>query len=221
MNDVSVVVPAFNEEARLEATLRALRKIPDLLEIIVVNDGSRDDTSAIAHLYADRVIDLPQNQGKGRALQEGWRMATGEIIVCVDADLEKTAVEVKHLLDAIREKGMDVTISLFKPGSKAGLGFVRRRAQSIVYRQTGVFISAPLSGQRAFRRKWLDVLLKEQYEGFGVETKMTIDLLKSGAKIMEVETTMAHREMGKSFRGFLHRFKQWREIERHVKVVRK
>jgi glycosyltransferase involved in cell wall biosynthesis len=221
MNDVSVIIPAYNEEARIEHTIKAIHRIPGIHEVIVVNDGSVDGTSRIAHLYADVTIDIEKNVGKGNALLVGWRMAQGELIACVDADLEETASELEKLIVPIREKRADLAISTIKTGQKAGFGLVKRRAQAIVYKYTGMNVISPLSGQRVFHRKWLTLLLEQEYRGFGVEIKMTVDFILAGAKIIEVETCMAHREMGKSFAGFYHRFKQWVDIERHMKVVRK
>ncbi|MEC2073848.1 glycosyltransferase family 2 protein [Alkalihalophilus marmarensis] len=220
MNNVSVIIPAYNEEVFIKDTIDALRNIPGLLEIIIINDGSTDQTSTIAHQYADHVIDLSQNKGKGNALKIGWQAARGEFIACVDADLGRSAVELKNLIVPIQDNLADLVISKVKAGDRAGFGFVKRRAQSIILKYTGAMIEAPLSGQRIFHRKWLDLLLNEEYNGFGVETKMTIDFLLAGAVVKEVETSMTHREMGKSPAGFMHRLRQWIDIERQLRFIR-
>jgi glycosyltransferase involved in cell wall biosynthesis len=217
MIDVSYIIPAFNEEGRIAKTLEALKSVCHSSEIIVVNDGSTDRTAEIAERFADRVISYPLNKGKGYALKQGWREASGTYIACLDADLEETAKEILSLIEPIRNGEADVTISIIQPGTKAGTGFVKKRVQALVYKKTGVILEAPLSGQRVFHRKWLPLLLKQTYKGFGIETQMTIDLLCAGANYLEVATTMKHREMGRDLKGFYHRLKQWVDIEKQLR----
>ncbi|WP_017727030.1 glycosyltransferase family 2 protein [Halalkalibacterium ligniniphilum] len=220
MSDVSVVIPAFNEEARLKKTITAVRTIPQVKEVIVVDDGSCDKTKDIAYELGDRTIVFSTNKGKGHALQAGWRTAKGEYILCLDADLAESAAEAFRLIVPLQEAEVDGTISNIPAGRKKGFGLVKRRAQTVIYRETGIYLHAPLSGQRAFHRRWLQLLLSEHYEGFGIETKMTLDMLKAGAVLKEVDTNMSHRETGKNLQGFLHRFKQWREIEKSLRGLR-
>ena len=219
MIDISFIIPAYNEEGRIEKTLQALKSISHASEIIVVNDGSTDQTAEIAKQYADQVISYPFNKGKGYALKQGWQEAKGTYIACLDADLEETAKEILSLIEPIKKGEADVTISIIKPGKKAGAGIVKKRVQALVYKKTGVKVEAPLSGQRVFHRKWLPLLLNQTYRGFGIETQMTIDLLCAGANYLEIETTMKHREMGRDFKGFYHRLKQWVDIEKQLRGV--
>ncbi|GAE24618.1 glycosyltransferase [Halalkalibacter wakoensis JCM 9140] len=211
MIETSFIIAAYNEEKTIEKTLQALRNHPHFLraEIIVVDDGSQDQTSDVARKWADVVVSFQDNKGKGTAMQRGWKEAKGDYIVCLDADLEETAEEIFSLLPPLLEAKADMTISIINPGKKSGMGFVKRRVQSIVERETGVKLEAPLSGQRAFHKKWLSVLLRKSYYGFGIETQMTIDVLKAGATCVEIETNMKHREMGRDVKGFVHRLKQW------------
>src|SRR5690606_4976558 len=146
---------------------------------------------------------------KGMALQEGWKIAKGTYVICLDADLRESASEVTSLVKPLQNKEADFVISILNARKRAGFGFVKRRAQSIVYGKTGIQIKAPLSGQRGFHRKWLPLLLDRSYHRFGIEMQMTIDLLRAGATCLEIPTTMTHREMGKNVKGFIHRMKQW------------
>ena len=220
MNNLSIVIPAYNEERRIGRTLQAITELFPEAELIVVNDGSSDNTEQIAKSFTEIILTLTENKGKGFALQRGWEKATGQYVACLDADLEESAKEVVHLLEPIQEGEADMTISIIKPGKKAGMGMVRRRVQSMIYKKTGIKLEAPLSGQRVFHRSLLPILLDKPYEGFGVEAQMTIDVLQSGARCLEVPTTMTHRELGKNVNGFIHRFKQWLEIERQFRGVR-
>ncbi|MFC0561600.1 glycosyltransferase family 2 protein [Halalkalibacter alkalisediminis] len=219
MIDVTYIIPAYNEEGRIEKTLQALKNITHSSEIIVVDDGSTDRTAEIAKQYADQVISYPVNKGKGYALKQGWREANGTFIACLDADLEETAEEILSLIEPIKKGEADIAISIIKPGKRAGAGIVKKRVQALVYKKTGVKLEAPLSGQRVFHRKWLPMLLNKTYKGFGIETQMTIDLLCAGASYLEVATTMKHREMGRDLKGFYHRLKQWVDIEKQLRGV--
>ncbi|GAE31897.1 glycosyltransferase family 2 protein [Halalkalibacter hemicellulosilyticus] len=218
---VSLVIPAYNEAKYIVQTLAYIKKLGEKdTELIVVDDGSTDETASLARKMADQLICLRENHGKGFALQAGWQSAKGEYIVCLDADLEKSALEYVELLKPVKAQQTDICLSIIQPGKKAGNGFVKKRVQKLIYQQTGMWLEAPLSGQRAFHRKWLPILLKQHYEGFAVEAQMTIDLLKAGASIFELQTTMTHREMGKSLKGYTHRLKQWWQIEKQLRSVR-
>src|SRR5690606_41974782 len=87
---VSVIIPAYNEEERIGGTLRAVRRL-GCDEVIVVDDGSRDQTAAIAGRYADQVIRLAKHRGKGAALAEGIRVDKGESLMVLDDDLSAHA----------------------------------------------------------------------------------------------------------------------------------
>lgn len=215
----SFVIPAYNEENFLERTLLAIQRFTDQAEIIVIDDGSDDNTKMIAGQYADKLITFAENKGKGFALQAGWQAARGDVIICLDADLGESAQEIEVLIEALERGVADLVISVMKPGKRAGFGLVKRRVQAMIYRETGVKLASPLSGQRVFRRNWLPVLLEKDYKRFGVEAQMTLDLLRAGATCAEITTRMTHREMGKNMRGFLHRLKQWLEIERQLREV--
>jgi glycosyltransferase involved in cell wall biosynthesis len=220
MIDISFIIPAYNEEERIGTTLQTIRNHFPSAEVIVIDDGSHDRTKEIAEIYADKVLSSALNKGKGHAMQQGWRVANRTYIACLDADLEESAKDVSSLIPPLQQGKADVTISIIKPGRQAGMGFVKRRVQAIVLRETGVELQAPLSGQRVFHRKWLPVLLKKSYYGFGIETQMTIDLLRAGAKCLEIPTNMKHREMGRDIKGFVHRMKQWADIERQLRGAR-
>lgn len=213
-NNVSIVVPAFNEEAYLETTLWTLKNEDWYEQLIVVNDGSTDSTGEICDKYGDKIIHFTKNQGKSKALQAGWKLAEGNIILCLDADLGETVTEAGKLLLPFHNSSIDAVIGVLPTQSKRGFGLVKKRAQQLIYKKTKHWIKAPLSGQRAFRRKFLPLLLSKHYHGFGVETAMTIDLLRQGATIVEVDVEMRHRQTGKSLKGFLHRGRQWLELEK-------
>ncbi|WP_096201182.1 glycosyltransferase family 2 protein [Bacillus sp. FJAT-45350] len=219
MTKVSVVIPAYNEEGYLGQTLAALRQEHWYDQLIVVNDGSTDRTGKIADQYSDMTVHVHSNVGKGRALQEGWKKAEGDIIVMLDADLGPSITEAKKLLEPLQYPFFDCVIGRLPSGRKKGLGLMKKRVQRLVLKRTGTWLTSPLSGQRAIRKKWIPFLLEKNYFRFGVETEMTIDLLEEGATIVEVDTNMYHRETGKDLKGFLHRGIQWIEMERSLRRI--
>lgn len=209
---VSIVIPAFNEARNIVTTIEGIASQGEF-EIIVVNDGSIDDTSDRAMRAGAIVVELPVNSGKGKALETGLGKTSGEVIVFLDADLLESSSEVTKLLEPIVTGLADVTIARFsRPSEKpAGFGLTKGLARIGIGLVTGMAFDSPLSGQRAMRKEVLsDLLCFEQ--GFGVEVGMTIDLVKAGHRVIEVDTNMSHDETGRNLKGFLHRGRQFRDI---------
>lgn len=214
-NNVGVIIPAFNEERRIESTICALKNVPEIKDILVIDDGSTDQTSKIAELAGARVYRLDKNYGKGYALETGIQLQDNPIIIFLDGDLGESAQEVTKLLNPILKDEADVTVAKIPfVKNKGGFGFVKRLSISGIRKITGKHFSSVLSGQRAFKK---DVMKIEylQYPRFGIEFGMTIDLLCSGVRIQEVDVNMKHRITGKNFAGFIHRAKQFKDIS-HV-----
>lgn len=216
---VSAILPAFNEADRIGATLASLRTLDTIDEILVVDDGSKDQTSEVARSHgATEVVRLERNHGKGRALTVGLERATGNILLFLDADLGETAKEAHRLLVPVFEGEADMTIAVLpRPSKRGGMGFVLRAAQEGIEKATGRSFEAPLSGQRALTRKLMDKVGRIE-EQFGVEVALTIDALQVGARILEVPVNFRHRETGRDLRGFLHRWKQYRDVKRAVRA---
>ncbi|GAF63820.1 putative glycosyltransferase [Bacillus sp. TS-2] len=219
MPTISVVIPAYNEQNSLAQTLRAVKALPYTKEIIVINDGSTDHTIDIASQYSDYVIHLTKNYGKGYALQKAFQKVKGDFILCLDADLGESASEANLLIEAVINHKADLVISKMKPGRQAGFGFIKKRVQTLIWKETGVRLESPLSGQRVFHRKWLPYLLPIKSKRFGIETEMNVRLIRARASILEIETSMMHREMGRTLKGVWHRYKQWIDIKRVWKEV--
>ncbi|KAB3527385.1 glycosyltransferase family 2 protein [Alkaliphilus serpentinus] len=216
---ISVIIPAYNEEDTIEATIKSLLGMELLDEIIVVDDGSLDHTREVVSKFEEvTLISLDKNSGKGRALKEGIHYALNkfDIITLLDADLKESSKEVEKLINPLVSKEADVTIAKFPAAKrKGGFGMVKRLAYLGVLLHTGRILSTTLSGQRAFKKKVLENIEIGDY-GFGIEYGMTLDILKKGYLIEEVEVEMYHRETGRDFNGFLHRGKQFIEI---LKVI--
>lgn len=212
--DVSVIVPAYNEQQRIGATLQAIRLAagPDRLEIVVVDDGSFDGTIDEAAAYADRVLCHATNKGKGEALLSGYRAAKGRVIIFLDADLGESACHYGELLEPVACGACDMAIAALPAAArKGGFGLVKGLAVRGIYQLCGYRASAPLSGQRAMRREVLERIGKLS-GGFGIEVGLTIDAVRSGFRVAEVGVPFRHRETGRDLPGFVHRARQFVSI---------
>jgi len=212
---ISAIIPAFNEERNIGETVKALRLVREISEIIVVDDGSRDRTAAEAEQAgADYVLILPENRGKGGALAAGVELAHGEIFCFVDADLGATAVEFVSLVKPVLQGEADMAVAQFPAGRRsAGLGLVKGLASWGIHALAGYLTTSPLSGQRVLRRSVWEKAQSAR-EGFGVEVGLTVDCVRYGYIVTEVPLTMTHRETGRDWQGFRHRGKQFIHVSR-------
>lgn len=212
---VSVVIPAYNEAGRVGETVLAVRRglstVPELQpEVLVVDDGSPDATAAEAEAAGARVLRLPKNQGKGGALTTGFKQATGDLLVMLDADLRHSAEELPKLLAPVLEGLADITVATFPrmTNRPAGFGLVLRLARWGLHRAGSVPMQAPLSGQRAFTREAWEQIGRLDRD-FGVEMGLNLDAARLGLRVLEVPTTMTHRATGRNWAGFRHRGRQF------------
>lgn len=214
MKKVSVVIPAYNESVHICRTLRAVRRHVSCDELLVVDDGSTDGTAELALVWADRVIRLGCNHGKGFALQAGWEQATGEILLFLDADLCESAAYATQLLEPVFADQCDMAIAVLPgPVRKAGFGMAKGLARRGIQWMTGFIPKAPLSGQRAVKKEVLQAVGQLDH-GFGIEVGLTIDALRAGYRINEVPVAFTHRETGNDWHGYIHRGKEFFAIGR-------
>ncbi|MES2461439.1 MAG: glycosyltransferase family 2 protein [Armatimonadota bacterium] len=210
---LSVIIPAYNEADRIGSTVVAAQKLPGVREVIVVDDGSTDATSAAAESAGARVIRLAQNGGKARAMEAGADASDSPLFLFLDADLQETAERAAGLIGPVLNGDADMTIAVFPtiPGRGGGMGLVVRLSRWGVRKMTGRSLSAPLSGQRCLRREVL-AASRPLARGFGVETALNIDALRAGFNVVEIETNMDHRVTGNDLRARLHRARQLRDV---------
>ena len=224
----TVVIPALDEEQRIAATVTAARRLPHVDLVVVVDDGSTDATSARAAAAGAEVVRTDRNQGKGAAMMLGAatvasheqaRGVTPRPMLFLDADLQDTAAAAAPLLVPVLDGTADMTIATLPPddGPAAGHGFVVRLARDGIEQATGRVMSRPLSGQRALSRAAFDAALPLA-DGWGVEVGLTIDLLRQGFSVLEVEVDVRHRVTGTDWRAQVHRGRQylgvWRALRR-------
>ena len=219
---LSIIIPAYNEENKIKDTLENIKDIEEISEIIVVDDGSSDNTSKVAKEVKSpkiTVITQDKNRGKGYALNNGLKIAMEKADII--GFLDSSSKEVSKLITPILNNEADVIIAKFPPAKKkGGLGFVKGLAKSSVLEMTGVELDATLSGQRIFKKEVLEKFDEIPF-GYGVEVGMTIDILKYGYRIKEVLVNMTHSETGRDLQGFIHRGKQYYHIKKVLRQKKK
>ena len=218
---ISVLIPAYNEEKWIGQTIQAAWELPGVLQVLVVDDGSRDRTAMESFQYGAEVISLKENKGKGYALNAGADRIKGDILLLLDADLGTSASLATGLLEPVVNNRADMTVAIFpKATKKAGLGLVRGVAKKGIHYFTGFELQAPLSGQRAMLREvFMETI--PLAGGFGVEVDFSIRALLRGYRITEVPLDMFHRETGRNIKGFLHRGKQFCHVVRVLLSLKK
>ncbi|NPV52855.1 MAG: glycosyltransferase family 2 protein [Firmicutes bacterium] len=221
---LSTIIPAYNESSHIADTVKAILELQDgigrygidSIEVIVVDDGSRDATTELARKTGAVVIPLERNQGKGHALMRGLSAARGEVVAFLDADLGATAGEVAKLVAPVVAGDADLTIARFPAARRrGGFGLVKASARLGVKLLGGIDVVSSLSGQRAARKDVFERLTPFA-GGFGVEVGMTIDAARRGYRIKEVPVDMRHAETGRDLRGFTHRARQLSSVTRAI-----
>lgn len=210
---VLVVVPVYNEADKIKDTIEGLKKIDLIDEIVIVNDGSTDNTAKVIEKLGVSIITMVKNQGKGYAIKKAIEEKDYDYIAFVDGDLGFTSTEVEKLIKPVILDEVDFTIAKFPKRSdttksKGGFGFVKRLAKKGVYFYTKKKIDTSLSGQRVYKKKVIESI-KYIPNDYGIEVAMTIQALNAGYTFKEVPVNMTHRYSERSLKGFKHRGKQF------------
>jgi glycosyltransferase involved in cell wall biosynthesis len=209
-------VPARNEAGRVGATVAAIRSIPEVDEVVVVDDGSTDGTAAEAEAAGARVVRLERDLGKGAALERGVSETEAPILLLVDADLGESAAATRVLLAPVLANEADLAVAASpSTGDPSGFGLVEGFARWGIRRLTGRDLARPISGQRAVRRAVIEAA-GGFAPGFGPETGLTVDALRAGYRVVEVPCAISHRRTGRDAAGFLHRARQGADIARSL-----
>jgi glycosyltransferase involved in cell wall biosynthesis len=226
--DVAVVIAARNEADRIAATVAAAAGLAGVGLVVVVDDGSRDGTAAVARRGGAAVMRHARNRGKGAAMETGAeavrlidqreRRDHPRHLLFLDADLGDTAEQAGPLTDPVVAGTADMTIAFFAATVKlGGHGLVVGLSGAGIRRATGWQPRQPLNGQRCLTRAAFEAA-RPLAHGWGVETALTIDLLRKGLRITEVEVNLAHRATGAGLRGQLHRAHQLTDVARALAV---
>jgi glycosyltransferase involved in cell wall biosynthesis len=198
LKPLSIILPAKNEAAALTALLPVLLAAQPQAEIIVVDDGSTDDTHAICAQNGVACLSSPYSMGNGAAIKRGARAASGEIVVFMDADGQHDPADIARLLRMI-EEGYDMAIGARDWSSQAGVG---RGLANTLYnwlasRMTGHPVLDLTSGFRAVRADRFREFLHLLPNGFSYPTTSTMAFFRSAYPVAYVPITAAQR-VGKS-----------------------
>lgn len=214
------IVPAYNEEANLAAVIQGLRDHYPADDILVVNDGSTDDTGHVARQAGALLLDLPFNLGIGGAVQSGLLVAKRhghDVALQFDGDGQHTPDEIAPLLARLEAGDCDVVV---------GSRFVERSAyRTPAARRTGIAILSlvhrmvlrrritdPTSGFRAYNRGAIE-FLAEEYPHDYPEPESIVTLIRNGFRVVEVKVEMKPRQGGRSSITF------WRAVYYMFKVL--
>jgi len=229
-DEVAVVIPARNEADRIQATVTAALGLSNVALVIVVDDGSKDGTAAAARHAGAVVTQHARNRGKGAAMETGAEAAglldqrehrdRPRHLLFLDADLAGTAALAGPLIDPVLAGRADMTIAVFAATVKlGGHGLVVGLSGSGIRRATGWQPAQPLNGQRCLTRAAFEAA-RPLAHGWGVETGLTIDLLRKGMRVTEVEVELAHRATGTGMRAQVHRAHQLTDVARALAARR-
>lgn len=215
---ISVIIPAYREAGTIAATVTSIRQALERAglrehEVLVVDDGSPDETAAAATHAGARVLRHPRNRGKGQALLTGMAEAAGDVFLLLDGDLGDCAREGLRLLEPVLRGEADMTLGVLPVpvGHRGGFGLVKGLARWGVQRAGGPALQAPLSGQRGLTRAaWQRIGRLDP--GYGIEMGLNLDAVRHGLRVQEVPVDMQHRLTGRNWSGFRHRGRQFRDV---------
>ena len=195
---LSIIIPAKNEAAVIADVVSSVRDACEDAEILVVDDGSTDDTAALAEQPGVTVIRNPVSLGNGAAVKAGARAARGDILVMMDGDGQHKAKDIQLLLEKLDE-GYDMAVGARDSGSHAGVG---RLAANGLYNVFASMISGHrildlTSGFRAVKAELFRKFLYLLPNGFSYPTTITMAFLRSGFPVTFV-TIKADNRVGKS-----------------------
>ena len=196
---VSIVLPAFNEAAGLAELLPELIKSYPEHEILVINDGSTDNTASVCKENGATVISFPYSQGNGAAIKHGCRHASGEIIIFMDADGQHSVDDIPRLLEKF-EEGYDMVVGARLPETHSST--LKRFGNAVFNRfaslMAGHNIMDLTSGFRAVKKDVFSKFLYLMPNGFSYPTTSTMAFFRSGHPVAYVPISAQQRTQGTS-----------------------
>ena len=195
---ISVIIPAYNEAPTIgDLVLKTKRLYPDI-EIVVVNDGSTDDTGAIARNAGARVFSHPYNIGNGAAIKSGIRIARGDILVFMDGDNQHNPEDIAKLLYYMKD--YDMVVGARSNGDQASWGrtFGNTAYNWLASYVAKFYISDLTSGFRAIKADIARNFLSLLPNTYSYPTTLTLCVLRSGRSVKYLPINVLKRKTGKS-----------------------
>lgn len=210
---VLVLIPAYNESRKIAEVVGSIADLGVAEEILVIDDGSADDTAQRARAAGATVVSLVENLGYGGALQTGYRYAHAhgfDVVAQIDGDGQHDAAHILDLVRALDERELDVVLgSRFLEGSRSYAVPLARRAGMAVFRSiirmtTGQAISDPTTGFQALRAPVVTLFATgESYPTDYPDADVIILLHRSGFRVGEIPVRMFASETGQSMHSGL------------------
>ncbi|OAL77849.1 glycosyl transferase [Acinetobacter sp. SFB] len=191
---ISIVLPAKNESGAIGQTLAQIQQLQLFHEIIVVNDGSTDNTKQVAEEAGAKVVTHSYSKGNGAAIKTGARSATGDIIIFMDADGQHDPQDISKLLEKINQ-GYDLVVGARQKGSQASIG---RGIANTLYNNLATYMTEQkvedlTSGFRAVRADKFREFLYLLPNGFSYPTTSTMAFFRAGYSVTYVPIHAAKR----------------------------
>jgi glycosyltransferase involved in cell wall biosynthesis len=193
---LSVVMPCYNERTTIDEIIRRVMAVPLRIELIVVDDGSRDGTreilTSLAAELGFKLVFQTVNAGKGAALRRGFEEVTGDIVVIQDADLEYSPEEFPDLIQFICEGRADVVYGSRFLGKHRVFMFTHYAGNRFLTLMTNVLYNTMLSDMETCYKVMRTEVLRSftlQSDGFGIEPELTAKIFKRHYRVYEVPIT--------------------------------
>ena len=212
MKDTLMIIPAYNEEKNIGAVLDSIYALNLNVDVIVVNDGSKDRTVEVVQSRDTDVLSLPCNLGYGGALQTGFRYAASmhyKNVIQFDADGQHSANDIPKILDCLEKTGVDIAIGSrfmeggsFKAGKlkKAGMAFLKFFIRAL----TKANISDPTSGMKGLTYKIFSYYAySDNFSADYPDADILIQVLRAGYSFGETPITVIERKQGESMHSGL------------------
>lgn len=197
--DVTIIIPAYNEEDTIREVLDRVLALPISKELILVDDGSKDGTTAIATSFADRIIYIRKDSdhGKGAAIRTALNVAKGEVTIIQDADLEYSPEEIPSLIDPILKGRTDAVFgSRFTKGMPQGMALPNKVVNKLLSWMVAILYFRKISDEATCYKAIRTSKLKEMHlvcQRFEFCPEVTAKSIRMGLNIQEIPITYKPR----------------------------
>lgn len=182
--EVSVVIPAYNEEENIEKVIHAAKEVSEVDEVVVIDDGSKDHTSYVAKENGARVFSLEENKGKGYAMKRGCENAKGDVLIFLDADLQNiSSRKIRRMINPFRESYEFVKTRFDRRNGRV-TQLTAKPLLGHFFPEIEEKFEQPLSGQIGIKKDLMESLDLEI--DMGIDIGILIDVVEMGAKTKQV-----------------------------------